>query len=415
MTTSKTEELKATAQYEAFKQIPMAHRTQDMQNVIDQYEQDNGITNESEITEVTPPVVLNAPQEVAQEQNEVKATRFQPSSVPSDPDMFDYFCEANKFISSQLPLIKDERNKNVLVFSGASSIGSKWSRHKQHLQVNDNQFALHVANKIGCLSFSHIVTKTTINKAIKEERLKRPYITVATATIDKPRNTQLIGIHDDEIKCGNEFIVHITEPQNAHTDDNILMLKDIFEDETIIPESKQLDIDSSSITGTRYLLSKIRDKNIMEPLIEQLKTICPPEVKENKYNGWTGILAMALLTSQEHFEQMWELMIEKVGTEPLEKKYKLAVALELIIPIYETMLEGCNVTTNQTISTTLVKTMLKGVGYSECGLTDTFAELGFPLKEYKSGIPLTKLKLAYEPIAQDNDKRIQSYRKQLNT
>ncbi|MDO7536627.1 hypothetical protein Q5113_13825 [Acinetobacter pittii] len=62
MTTSQTEKLEATAQYEAFKQIPKAHRTQDMQNVIYEYEQGNGITNESEKTEVIPPLILNAQQ-----------------------------------------------------------------------------------------------------------------------------------------------------------------------------------------------------------------------------------------------------------------------------------------------------------------------------------------------------------------
>lgn len=69
---------------------------------------------------------------------------------------------------------------------------------------------------------------------------------------------------------------------------------------------------------------------------------------------------MALLTSQNHFNQLWELMIEVTDIEPLEK-HELAVALELVVPQYKTMLENCKVKEDQLIPTILVKTLLKGL------------------------------------------------------
>jgi len=412
MTTSQTEKLEATAQYEAFKQIPKAHRTQDMQNVIYEYEQGNGITNESEKTELIPPLILNAQQKTTQEQQ--ATTLFHPSSVEPDSNMVEFFSTADSILDSQLPKFKDERIKTLFKLSGASSIGAKWSRHTIIASVVEENYGRHFANTVGMLSFAHSTPKTSLSKAVKEAQFICPYITIAATCIDAPRNTQLDGVQDDQIKRGNELHVHLTPSKYLPNDNNIAILEDIFVNE-VIPDGEKLTIFSSSVQRSRYLLSLLNEAQVAQPLIEKLKASCPPQVKAEKYNGWIGILAMALLTSQEHFYQMWELMIEISGTEPLAKKYKLAVALELVIPTYETMLEGCNVTTNQTISTTMLKTLLKGIGYNESGLSDTFADLGFLLKEYKSGIPLPELKLAYEALVQDNDKRIQSYRKQLNT
>lgn len=413
MTSSQTH-LITKAAYDQIKAKLVTNRSYEEQEFIDQYEKDNSITGESETTEGVTSLVLNAPQEVVQEQKVAKVTLFHLSSVEPDPDMVEFFNNADSILNSQLPEFIDERHKTLLKLAGAASIGAKWSRHTIIAQVVKQNFALHFTNTAGMLSFAYSTSTTPLSKAVKEAQFACPYITIAATCIDAPRNTQLDGVSDDQIKRGNELHVHFATSKYAPNNNNIAMLQDVFVNE-VIPEGEKLTSFSSSVQRSGYLLSLLHEKQVAQPLIEQLKEICPSQVSAEKYNAWVGILAMALLTSQEHFYEMWELMIELAGTEPLAKEYKLAVALELIIPVYEKMLVECNVITDQTISTTLLKTLLKGIGYNESGLSDTFSDLGFPLKEYKSGVPLSKLKLAYEALAQDNDKRIQSYRKQLNT
>lgn len=377
MTSSQTN-LITNAAYNQIKAKLVTDRSYEEQDFIDQYEEDNGITGESETTEVLPPLVLNVQQKTTQEQQ--TTTLFHPSSVEPDSNMVEFFSTTDSILDSQLPKFKDERIKTLFKLSGASSIGTKWSRHTIIASVVEEKFGRHFANTVGMLSFAHSPQTTFLSKAVKEAQFKCPYITIAATCIDAPRNTQLDGVQDDQIKRGNELHVHLTPSKYLPNDNNIAILEDIFVNE-VIADGEKLTIFSSSVQRSRYLLSLLNEAHVAQPLIEKLKASCPPQVKAEKYNGWIGILAMALLTSQEHFYQMWELMNEISGTEPLAKKYKLAVALELVIPTYETMLEKCNVTTNQTISTTMLKTLLKGIGYNESGLSDTFTDLGFLLKE----------------------------------
>ncbi|MDC5275623.1 hypothetical protein OHW85_08590 [Acinetobacter baumannii] len=400
--------------YESYKTIPLEYRTPDIQDWIEKYEVANNITKDCTINEVCTLNVVDASHQSLKEQHVVDAPLFDPNSVTPDPDMLEYHSNATAFLKSQLPVFKDERIKEAFIFSGAGSIGAKYSRHKLLVKVNDTEFGKHLADKVGCLSFAHIAPTTTISKAIKEAQLECPYMTIAAIYLDPHRDTKLDKEREAQIKLGNEFTVYLSPPKYIHNDNYTLLLEDTFENE-VIPQVQKLDIFSSPVQRSRYLLSKVRDKKVVEPLIAKLKTIRPPQLKEEKFNEWVGILAMALLTSQNHFRQLWELMIEVTNIEPLEKKHELAVALELVIPQYKTMLENCKVKEVQLIPTTLVKTLLKGIGYNESCLSDAFSNLGFPLKQYKSGIPLRELELAYEALIQDNDKRIQNYRMQLNT
>ncbi|MGQ1458541.1 hypothetical protein ACT4ZD_15880 [Acinetobacter baumannii] len=399
--------------YTSYKAIPVEYRTLEIQDWIEKYEVANNITEECTTTEVATLMVVDALHQSPQEQHEVGAIPFDPSTVTSDPDMVEYHDNTDAFLNTQFSSFKDERIKKLFIYSGAASIGTKYSRHKLLAKVNDTEFGKHLADKIGCLSFAHIAPTTTISKAIKEAQLACPYMTIAAIYIDPHRDTKLDKGREAQIKLGNEFTVHLSTPKYIHNDNYIVMLEDIFEDE-VIPEGEKLTIFSSSVQRSRYLLSKVRDKKVVEPLIVKLKTIRPPQLKEEKFNEWVGILAMALLTNQMHFNQIWELMIEVTCAEPLEKKYELAVALELVIPKYKAMLENCNVTEDQIIPNTLVKILLKGIEYNETALSDAFADLGFPLKEYKAGIPLSELKTAYEALTQHDDKRIQSYRARLS-
>ncbi|WP_445403886.1 hypothetical protein [Acinetobacter vivianii] len=399
--------------YTSYKEIPVEFRTPDIHSLIEEYETANNIVEKDTTIETAQLTVVDALPQPPQEQREIEANLFDPSTFKSDPDMVEYHDNADTFMDSQLPPFKDERIKKLLVYSAAASIGAKYSRHKLLVKVDDTEFGKHLADKFGSLNFAHISPTTTISKAIKEALLQCPYMTIAAIYLDPHRDTKLDKGRETQIKFGNQFTVHLSTPKYVHNDTYIVMLEDTFEDE-IIPKDLKLDIFSSPVQRIRYLLSKVRDKKVTEPLIAKLKTIRPPQVKEEKYNEWVGILAMALLTNLNHFNQIWELMIEVTGTEPLEKKYELAVALELVIPKYEAMLKSCKVTEDQIIPTTLVKILLKGVEYNEIALSDTFADLGFPLKEYKAGIPLTELKTAYEMLTQHGDKRIQSYRERLS-
>jgi len=411
MTASQNEKLAATAQYKAFTQIPIEYRTQDMQDVIDQYEQDKDKSTESETAKAAPPVMSDMQQKPTQEQQ--AATQFDPSSVQSDANMVDYFKNGEAILKKYLALFKDDRIKTLFILDGASSSVAKHSRHDIDVKVGSIDIAKDVANVVGSLSFASSQTPTTISKAIKEMQAENPYITLAVTYTDTPRNTSLEKELEDKIKLGNKFIVHTNERSYIHTDLSIASLENIFADGAT-PKEEKLNPFSPEVTRSRYLLSEVHATGKAKVLIEQLKTKCPPQVNEEKYKGWVGILAMALLTSQEHYKQMHELMIELIGNETLEKKIKLAVALEKVIPKYESLLNDCHVKAEaQVIPTTLVKSLLEGVGYKEDDVSSAFTDFGYPLKDHRQGLNLEALKKTCDELLIDDNDHIKTYRETL--
>lgn len=404
MTTSQNEQLEAAAQYEALKKVPEEYRTADMKGFIEQYEADNNINQDSEVEETTNSVVEAGANQQAEDTDDLKA----------DPNehMAAYFKNAEEILEEYLPKIEDTRIKNCLIMSAAASSVAKWSRHDIDVKVASIDLAKDLANVVGSLSFANSQTPTTVSKAIKEMQAENPYITLAVTYTDTPRNTILDENTEKKIKPGNKLIVHTDDRSYNHTDLSIASLENIFEKDATSKE-KKLNPFSPEVTRSRYLLSEVNATGKAKGLIEQLKIKCPPKVNEEKYKGWVGILAMALLTSQEHYKQMRELMIELIGDETLEKKIKLAVALEKVIPKYESLLNACHVKAEtQVIPTTLVKSLLEGVGYED-DMSGAFTDFGYPLKDHRQGLNLEALKKSYDELLKDNNDHIKAYRETL--
>lgn len=406
MTASKNEQIEAADKYETYKKMPEKYQTQDMKAYMEKYEADNNI-NQVAYTEGTLNSVVAAGnnQQADDDTDELKAE--------PDENMASYFKNGEAILKKYLPAFKDDRNKTLLILDGASSSVAKHSRHDIDVKVGSIDTAKDVANVVGSLSFANSQTSTTISKAIKEMQVENPYITLAVTYTETPRNTPLAEELEKLIKPGNKFIVHTNERSYIHTDLSIASLENIFADGATSKEEK-LNPFSPEVTRSRYLLSEVHATGKAKVLIEQLKTKCPPQVNEEKYKGWVGILAMALLTSQEHYKQMRELMIELVGNETLEKKIKLAVALEKVIPKYESLLNTCHVKAEtQVIPTTLVKSLLEGIGYKEADMSGAFIEFGYPLKDHRQGLNLKALKKSYYELLKDDNDHIKAYRETL--
>jgi len=405
MTTSQNEQLEAAAQYEALKKVPEEYRTADMKAFIEQYGADSNINEDSEVEGTTNSVVVAGINQQAEDTDALKAKEY----------MGDYFKNAEEILEDYLPKIEDTRIKNSLIMSAAASSVAKWSRHDIDVKVASIDLAKDVANVLGSLSFASSQTPTTISKAIKEMQAENPYITLAVTYTDTPRNTLLDEDTEKKIKPGNKLIVHTDDRSYSHTDLSIASLENIFEKDAT-PKKEKLDPFSPEVTRSRYLLSEVHASGKAEGLIKQLETKRPKQVDEEKYKGWVGILAMASLTSQELYDEMQKLMIELAGNETLDKEIKLAVALDKVIPKYESLLNDCKVVKDddKVIPTTLVKTLLEGVGYKEDDVSGAFTKLGFPLKDHRQGLKLAALKEACSGLLKEDDDRVKDYRDTLN-
>ncbi|MEI1745778.1 hypothetical protein V8P95_15155 [Acinetobacter baumannii] len=406
MTASKNEQIEAVDKYEMYKKMPEMYQTQDMKAYMEKYETDNNINQDAD-TEGTLNFVVSAGnnQQVEEDTDELKAK--------PDENMVSYFKNGEAILKKFLPPFKDDRIKTLFILDGASSSVAKHSRHDIDVKVGSIDTAKDVANVVGSLSFANSQTPTTVSKAIKEMQVENPYITLAVTYTETPRNTLLAEELEKLIKPGNKFIVHTNERSYIHTELSIASLENIFADGAT-PKEEKLNPFSPEVTRSRYLLSEVHASGKAKVLIEQIKTKCPPQVNEEKYKGWVGILAMALLTSQEHYKQMRELMIELVGNETLEKKIKLAVALEKVIPKYKSLLNDCHVKAEaQVIPTTLVKSLLEGIGYKEDDMSGAFTDFGYPLKDHRQGLNLEALKKSYDELLKDKNDHIKAYRETL--
>lgn len=402
MTASQNEQLAAAKNlYDSFMTKPDEERSEFEKTYIKNFEAEHDIPKE------TPKSVVAAGnnQQADNDTDELKPEL--------DENMASYFKNGEDILKKYLPPFKDNRIKNLFILDGASSSVAKHSRHDIDVKVGSIDIAKDMANVVGSLSFANSQTATTISKAIKEMQVENPYITLAVTYTDTPRNTSLDKELEKLIKPGNKFIIHTNERSYIHTDLSIASLENIFADGAT-PKEEKLNPFSPEVTRSRYLLSEVHATGKAKVLIEQLKSKCPPQVNEEKYKGWVGILAMALLTSQEHYKQMRELMIELVGNETLEKKIKLAVALEKVIPKYESLLNDCHVKTEtKVIPTTLVKSLLEGVGYKEDDVSSAFTDFGYPLKDHRQGLNLEALKKSYDELLKDDNDHIKAYRETL--
>lgn len=389
--------------YNAYKTIQEEHRTLEMQSMINQFEAEQSIA--------ASPVVETIVQEIqASLEQGLDLKEIEPES-----DIVEYFTVTKNIFASQLPAFKDERYKDFLVFWTASSMTSKWARSvisiKSHTQTvnGSNPFTERLAEVIGLPAFAHFSANTIVNKQIKEIQLKHPYITICTSLTEPSRDTKVEGF--EKVKLGNMVIVH-TSTNEYSNNIHIAKFEDMFESENL-PQDEFLSTLSSQVMKARYLLAKQHDKEETQKhlytLIAQLKSLRPLHIKAETYDAWTGVLALALLTSYKHYEQMMELMQEQTDSEPLENKVKLVGALSKIVPKYEFFLDEFKLDTeDKKIPSTILRVLLKGIGYEINEMSEAFVDIGLPLKEHKGGLELEVLKSKYQELPLE-DKQFKKY------
>ncbi len=381
--------------YKAYKEMPAEHRNEYMQQQMDAFEAAHSFKEDTE--SVSAQLMLNDVQDLPT----IEVQIFDPASIESDPALMKNLLEVMKVNEMQGLEFKDESHKIFFSIWSLSSSTSKYVPSKVSIHINtpnvdgENPVAQKISNTLGLSTFAHVSARTTDNKEVKKAQMAVNYITTCVAMIDPSRNTKVKGF--ENVKNGNLLVVIPPNSNFEPNDDSyIAKFKDIFEDEDAVLQGSNLDIFSSNIFGIRYHLRSWLDDNeeMLGNLIEQLKTIRPSQVKTETYHAWLGVLAIALLTNYGYFEQMWDLMLEQVGTEPLEAKVKLIGALSKIIPDYEKFLTSFHVGVeeNTVLPSSLLRSILGGIGYNLSEMSEAFSDLGFPLKDYKGGVPLTILK-----------------------
>ncbi|HCA5017974.1 TPA: hypothetical protein MW165_003600 [Acinetobacter baumannii] len=389
--------------YNAYKAILEEHGTIEIQRMINQIEAEQSI--------LTSPVVETLVQEIPPSLEQ----RFDLEKIEPETDIVEYFKIAKNIFETQLPAFKDERYKNFLVFWTASSMTSKWARSIISIKSNTptingtNSFTDRLAEVIGLPTFAHFSANTIVNKQIKEIQLKHPYITICTSLTEPSRDTKVEGF--ENAKLGNMVVVH-TSTNEYSNNIHIAKFEDIFESETL-PENEFLNELSGQVMKARYLLAEQHDKEETQKhlytLIDQLKILRPSHIKFETYEAWTGVLALALLTNYKYYEQMMELMMEQTNSEPLEDKVKLAGALSKIVPKYENFLNEFKLDIeDKKIHTTVLRVLLKSIGYNINGMSEAFVDIGLPLKEHKGGIELEILKSKYQELPLE-DKQFKKY------
>ncbi|HAV5585772.1 TPA: hypothetical protein JI121_15735 [Acinetobacter baumannii] len=397
--------------YKVYKEMPVEHQNEYMQNQMNAYEAAHGFIEEAESVCVS--LVVNDVQDLPTMEVQI----FDPTSIEPDPVLMKNLQQAMKVNESQGLEFKYESYKIFFPIWSFSSIASKFTTNKVAVHINtpnvegENPVGQKISNTFGLSTFAHLHSRTTDNKDVKKAQMAVNYITTCATMIDPLRNTKVTGF--ENVKTGNLLVVI---PPNSNFEPNddtyIAKFKDIFENEDAVLQGGNLDIFSSNIFGIRYHLRSWMDDNeeMLGNLIEQLKTIRPSQVKTETYHAWLGVLAIALLTNYEYFEQMWDLMLEQVGTQPLEAKVKLIGALSKIIPDYEKFLTSFHVGVedNTVLPSTLLRSILGGIGYNISEMSEAFSDLGFPLKDYKGGVPLKILKAKCVALPME-DKRFKKY------
>jgi hypothetical protein len=381
--------------YKAFKEMPAEHHNEYVQQQMDDFEAASSFKEDTESVSV--PLILNDVQDLPT----IEVPIFDPASIEPDPTLMKTLLEVMEVNKMQGLEFKDESHEIFFSIWPLSSSTSKYVPSKVSIHINtpnidgENPVAQKISNTLGLSAFAHVSARTTDNKEVKKAQMAVNYITTCVAMIDPARNTKVKGF--ENVKIGNLLVVIPPNSNFEPNDDSyIAKFKGIFENEDVVLQGSNLDIFSSNIFGIRYHLRSWLDDNeeMLGNLIEQLKTIRPSQVKTETYHAWLGILAIALLTNYGYFEQMWDLMLEQVGTEPLEAKVKLIGALSKIIPDYEKFLTSFHVGVeeNTVLPSSLLRSILVGIGYNLSEMSEAFSDLGFPLKDYKGGVPLTILK-----------------------
>ena len=424
-----TTQLINEATYNAFITIPVEDRDPAIQEQIEAYEAQNNLNVDAEEhapeASVEPAV---APEEVVDTNtqpvnqdaanDESEAPEWTVEAVEQDAELAEQMKLSLDVLDDQLS-IADQRYKNFLALAAKATCLVKWTGpFILDVRVNDEtknlDFAKHVANTLGLLSFKHLLAESVLNKEIKEQQLKHSYVTVCSVPLQAKRDSAVPKY--DEVKKGCQFVVHTEALKYVHNDDlNIAKL------ENVVTEKEGV----TAYTDTCTPILRVRlnqqewiekNKDCLADLVAQLNTqhkAIAPKVKAETFKAWSGILVLALLWDKFIYADMVNLMNELVGTQGLEVKEKLACALSVVVPEYEQLMTRFNA--EQHITTKLVGSLVKGFGLTDYEVSKGFFDLGISMKDNKGGYNLSTLKAKISEVVKDEDSTIQTYLTKLQT
>jgi len=425
-----TTQLINEATYNAFITIPVEDRDPAIQEQIEAYEAQNNLNVDAEEhapeASVEPAV---APEEVVDTNtqpisqdaanDESEAPEWTVEAVEQDAELAEQMKLSLDVLDDQLS-IADQRYKHFLALAAKATCLVKWTGpFILDVRVNDEtkdlDFAKHVANTLGLLSFNHLLAESVLNKEIKEYQVKNKYVTICSVPLQAKRDSTVAKY--DEVKKGCQFVVHTQAMKYEHNDDlNIAKLENIFSSEEI--KNEPLEESSVEIHGVRfYQLKWIKENeeklaNLVAQFNTQYKAIAP-KVKAETFKAWSGILLLALLWDKAIYADMVNLMNEQVGTQGLEVKEKLACALSVVVPEYEKLMTHFNA--EQHITTKLVGSLVKGFGLTDYEVSKGFFDLGISMKDNKGGYNLSTLKAKITEVVKYEDPMIQTYLTKLQT
>jgi hypothetical protein len=423
-----TTQLINEATYNYLKDQPVEDRSPKQQEDIEAYEAAKNLNVDAEEHAPVEPAVAtvepNNPDTLITFKN---ATGEQPEApvafidtVEQDASIAEQMVQSLAVLDDQLS-IKDERYKHFIALAAKATCLVKWTgpfildvRVGEGEGENKYEFAKHVANTLGLLSFNHLLADSVLNKEIKEKQLSNKYLTICSVPTTSKRDSAVAKY--DEVKKGCQFVVHTQAMGYVHNDDlNIGKLENVFSSEQIV---KTYTATCTPILRVRLGQQEWVEKNnghiekLVSDLNEQRKTIAP-KVKAETFKAWSGILLLAALWDKAIFADMVALMNEQVGTQGLEIKEKLACALSVVVPEYEKLMTRFNA--EQKITTKLVGSLVKGFGFSDTEISQGFYDLGIRMKDNKSGYELATLKEKFTEVVKYEDQAIQTYLTQLQT
>lgn len=424
-----TTQLINEATYNAFITIPVEDRDPAIQEQIEAYEAQNNLNVDAEEhapeASVEPAV---APEEVVDintqpvsqdaANDESEAPEWNVEGVEQDAELAEQMKLSLDVLDDQLS-IADQRYKNFLALAAKATCLVKWTGpFILDVRVNDEtkglDFAKHVANTLGLLSFNHLLAESVLNKEIKEYQVKNKYVTICSVPLQAKRDSAVNKY--DEAKKGCQFVVHTQAIKYEHNDDlNIAKLENIFSSEEIKESYKETSTPILRVRLTQQEWVEKHEERLVE-LVAQFNTqhkAIAPKVKAETFKAWSGILLLAALWDKAVFTDMVALMNELVGTQGLEVKEKLACALSVVVPEYEQLMTRFNA--EQHITTKLVGSLVKGFGLTDYEVSKGFFDLGISMKDNKGGYNLSTLKAKITEVVKDEDPMIHTYLTKLQT
>jgi len=400
MTASQNEQLEAAkALYESYKAKQVEERTQFEQTYIENFE------------------AANNTEEAQADDDSTESEEFDTATVEANPELMTLHNEKLEVQKTQGLKFKDPKYANFFSLWTTASSVSKQAPSKVSLEIAtknepdeenelQNNFGSYLADMLGLHCFSHIKSRAVLNKAVKEQQLQKPYATVCAMHLDISRNTTLKK-GETEVKQGNTLVVHADAPKYEHNDKHhIARFKDILVSETVPTAKDPLTEQSHEVLGLRYQMTKWHstNKTASEKLIEQFATIRPESIEVETYKAWSGVLAIALMTSQELYKEMRDLMLAQSATHNIAKKVKLAAALNIVVPKYTKFLEDTDVPKEKhLVNSGLLRQLLTTTGYDIAEMSKALEEHQLSMKENKAGLPLDKLQATYANLPTDDN------------